>query len=212
MPKLLDLFCGAGGASAGYAEAGYDVTGVDIAPQPNYPFEFHQADALTFPLDGFDVIHASPPCQGYTTMNNRHGSSTPRLIKPVRLRLSSAGVPYVIENVVGARRDMLSPLLLAGRMFGLGVHRPRLFESNQLLMAPGKVPQIRDAAAIYGKNDGRRIWTRADGTELRVASLERARDAMGIDWMTWDELKEAIPPAYTRFIGEQITADVRVTA
>jgi DNA (cytosine-5)-methyltransferase 1 len=103
-PKLLDLFCGAGGASMGYSHAGFDVMGVDINPQPHYPFEFRQADAMTIPLAGFDVIHASPPCQSYSDLakRNRNGHLWPRLIEPVRERLESWGGPYVIENVEGA--------------------------------------------------------------------------------------------------------------
>lgn len=204
-PRLLDLFCCEGGAAAGYQAAGYHVTGVDIAPQPNYRGdEFHQADALTFPLDGFDAIHASPPCQGYTTMNNRWGSDTPRLIAAVRERLAATGVPWVIENVVGARRELRNPLLLTGEMFGLRVHRPRLFESNVLLMSPARKRRQHNPVAVYGPNDGRRLWTRKDGSELRVADLATAREAMGMPWASWDGVREAIPPAYTEFIGAQL--------
>lgn len=205
-PRLLDLFCGAGGAGMGYHRAGFDVVGVDIAPQPNYPFEFHQADALTYPLEGFDAYHASPPCQGYTTMNNRHGSASPLLIARTRERLQATGKPWVLENVPGAKRWMLCPTELTGEMFGLGVYRPRLFDASFLLLAPARPPRQSEAAAVYGKQDGRRLWTRTDGTELRVATLERGSEAMGIDWMTWDELREAIPPAYTEHIGHQLKA------
>ena len=112
--RLLDLFCGAGGAAMGYHRAGFEVVGIDIAPQPNYPFEFVQADAMEFPLDGFDAIHASPPCQAYTALaTGKH----PRLIEPMRERLASSGVPWVIENVVGA--PLRQPVLLCGSMFGL---------------------------------------------------------------------------------------------
>jgi DNA (cytosine-5)-methyltransferase 1 len=210
-PKLLDLFCGAGGAGVGYARAGFEVVGVDLVSQPRYPFEFHQADALEWlesPMDlaAYDAIHASPPCQGYTTMNNRHGSTSARLIHEVRHLLQSTGLPYVIENVAGALGYMRSPVELTGEMFGLGVHRPRLFESNILLLAPARPRRQTDPAAVYGKNDGRRLWTRTDGTELHVADLETARTAMGVDWMDWDELREAIPPAYTEWIGLQLQA------
>ena len=211
-PRLLDLFCGAGGCSVGYHRAGFDVVGVDINPQPNYPFEFHQADALSFPLDGFDAIHTSPPCQGYTTMNNRHASSIPQLIDETRSRLAWAGVPYVIENVPGAKSAMRSPVELTGEMFGLGVHRPRLFESNVLLLAAPRPPRQPSPAAVYGRNDGRRLWTRADGSELRVADLESGSAAMDVDWMTWDELREAIPPAYTEWIGRQLAAHLETVA
>lgn len=203
-PRLLDLFCGAGGAAMGYHRAGFEVVGVDIEPQPNYPFEFHQEDAMTYALRGFDAIHASPPCQGYTTMNNRHGQEkTPRLIGPLREALRCAGIPYVIENVEGALVDMQNPLTLHGGHFGLGVNRPRLFECSFLILTPD-APRVKDPVAVYGKHhDGRRLWTRADGTEHHAPdNLAEARAAMGIDWMEWDELREAIPPAYTEWIGK----------
>ncbi len=203
-PRLLDLFCGAGGAAMGYHHAGFDVVGVDINPQPHYPFEFHQGDAMTWPLEGFDVIHASPPCQGYTTMNNRHGSDVPRLLEPVRNALQAAGVPYVIENVPGALSFMRSPIELTGEMFGLRVHRPRLFESNVMILCPPRPRRQGSPVAIYGKNDGRRLSTRKDGSELRVADLETARKAMEMPWADWHGVKEAIPPAYAEWIGCQI--------
>lgn len=186
----------------GYHRAGFEVVGVDINPQPHYPFEFHQADALTFPLDGFDAIHASPPCQGYTTMNNRHASSIPKLISETRDRL--VGIPHVIENVPGAKAHMRLPYELTGEMFGLGVHRPRLFETSFMLLVPARPKRQHNPAAIYGRNDGRRLWTRVDGSELRCADLVTAKNAMGIDWMDWDEIREAIPPAYTEYIGRQL--------
>jgi DNA (cytosine-5)-methyltransferase 1 len=181
-PLLLDLFCCEGGAAAGYHRAGFDVVGVDLEPQPNYPFEFHQADALDLPfsqfeLDQFDAVHASPPCQGYSTMSNRHGSTIPQLIEPVRDLLTVIGLPWVIENVAGARPHLRSPITIHGGHVGLNV---------------------------YGKNDRRRIWTRKDGTELRAASLDEAREAMEMPWATWNGCREAVPPAYTEFIGHQL--------
>jgi DNA (cytosine-5)-methyltransferase 1 len=211
-PVLLDLFCGAGGAAVGYDRAGFDVVGVDLEPQPDYPFRFVQADAMTYPLDGFDAVHASPPCQGYTTINNRHGSTSPRLIAAVRTRLESTGRPWVIENVVGARRFMRSPVMLHGGMFGLGVYRPRLFESNVLLLAAPPARRPVDAAAVYGKHDRRRLWTRRDGSVLRAASLAEARVAMGIGWAGWRGVTEAIPPAYTEFLGVQLLDHVSTRA
>ena len=169
--------------------------GVDIAPQPNYPFKFIQADALAWlhdyanyvrPFQPAVAVHASPPCQAYTTMNNRRGSASPPLIDATRQHLEALGLPYVIENVAGAKRHLRSPIELTGEMFGLGVHRPRLFESSFMMLAPSRPSRQVDPAAVYGKQDGRRLWTRTDGTELRVANLSEASAAMGIEWMTWD--------------------------
>lgn len=223
-PLLVDVFCCAGGAGKGYHDAGFDVVGVDIEPQPNYPFDFIQADALGFlgqltaggdfeqvELANVAAIHASPPCQGYTTMNNRHGSDSPLLIGYVRDLLAATGKPYVIENVLGAKREMRSPVQLTGAQFGKRIHRPRLFETNWMLMSPPRATRHRDTVAVYGKNDGRRLWTRADGSDLMVASLEEARAEMGMPWATWDELREAIPPVYTEFIGGQLLALVQRT-
>jgi DNA (cytosine-5)-methyltransferase 1 len=214
-PRLLDLFCGAGGAAMGYSRAGFDVVGVDIKPQPHYPFEFHQADAMAYPLDGFDVIHASPPCQAYSTNGNKHrnrGSGAagrhPALIGATRARL--AGRRYVIENVAGAAAELREPTRLTGEMFGLRTHRARLFETNWLLLSPSQPPRQASPVAVYGKLDGRRLWTRKDGSEHRAPrELATAADAMGIDWMSWDELREAIPPAYTEWIGLQLLVALR---
>lgn len=206
-PLLLDLFSCEGGAAVGYHRAGFDVIGVDIVPQPRYPFPMVVADALHPPFDltRFDAIHASPPCQSYTTMSNRFGSEELELIDQTRDMLAAAGVPYVIENVVGAKRHMRSPIQLHGGHFGLNVYRPRLFESNVLLMSPAKAPRPKDAAAVYGRREDRRLlWTRADGTELRAASLDEARAAMGMPWASWNGCREAIPPAYTTYVGEQL--------
>jgi DNA (cytosine-5)-methyltransferase 1 len=221
----LDLFCGAGGASMGYHRAGFDVVGVDIEDHPDHPFPMIVADALDVLdemiehgdgciYDGveFDAIHASPPCQGYTTMNNRHGSAYPKLLEVVRGRLTATGVPYVIENVPGALAHMHSPVELTGEMFGLGVHRPRLFESNVLLLVPARPRRQKDPAAVYGKQNGRWLWKRKDGTRSYVADLATASTAMGIDWMGWDDLREAIPPAYAEWIGRQLLAAVEVAA
>lgn len=209
--RALDLFCGAGGATRGLQLAGFHVTGVDIKPQPRYCGDaFVQADAMTFPLEGFDYIWASPPCQGYTTMNNRHGSQSPRLIDPIKRRFYRDGAqwepiaPWTIENVIGAKQHMYRPIMLTGEMFGLRVHRPRLFQSSFLVLQPSRTRAQRDAIAVYGAMDGRLLWRRKDGTELRAVKNKReAEEAMGIDWMTWDELREAIPPAYSEFIGRQ---------
>ena len=213
-PRLLDLFCGAGGAAMGYHLAGFEVVGVDIEPQPHYPFEFIQGDALGVSgpsyaelESGFDAIHASPPCQAYTSMNRKHPGSRaahPSLIAPTRELLRSTGLPYVIENVVGAVRELEAPMRLCGFSFGLPIHRHRLFESNLLLMSGG-CPGGADAFGVYGKLDGRRLWTRADGSEYHAPkTLEEAREAMGMPWSDWHGIKEAIPPAYTEWIGRQL--------
>jgi DNA (cytosine-5)-methyltransferase 1 len=214
--RLLDLYSGAGGAAMGYHRAGFDVLGVDIAPQPRYPFSFVQADALTYlseltslELAQFDAIHASPPCQAYTTMNNRHGSSSPPLIAETREALQRTGLPWVIENVPGARAHLIDPVRITGAMVGCAAHRPRLFEASFAMLSPPPVPDAGNAVAVYGKNDGRRLWTRSDGSELRVCSLSEARAGMGIDWMEWDELREAIPPSFTEWVGAQLLAHVQ---
>lgn len=166
------------------------------------------------PYGRFDAIHTSPPCQGYSTMSNRHGSDVPQLIDDVRWNLERIGVPWVIENVVGAKRAMRSPMRLHGGMFGLNLYRPRLFESNVLLCPPPPAPRPKDAAAVYGRRESkpRLLWTRTDGTELRSATLEEAREAMGMPWADWQGVREAIPPAYTEWVGAQLLAYLGVAA
>lgn len=207
-PRLLDLFCGGGGASAGYHRAGFDVVGVDIEPHPTYPFEFHQADALEFPLEGFDAIHASPPCQAYSAMSAcRPGLADkyPALVEEVRERLDATDVPYVIENVPGA--PLRNPVTLCGTMFGLKVYRHRLFETRPSIYFPPAVcthfVSMPRAGRIHP--DG---WVSVAGS-VRQAP---ARAAMGIDWMTGRELSEAIPPAYTEWVGRQLLASIEVAA
>lgn len=207
--RLLDLFCGAGGAAMGYHQAGFsEIVGIDITPQKNYPFTFVQADALTPPVDlhDFDLIHASPPCQENVALSvNRHGKASarwPDMIPQTRTMLS--GYTSVIENVVGS--SLRVDLRLRGQMFGLSTSRVRLFElSGWFAMSPPQPRRQVDAVAIYGKPDGRRLWTRKDGTELRAwSSLEEGQMVLGVPWMTDQfEIREAIPPAYTRYIGEQ---------
>lgn len=208
----------------GYHRAGFEVVGVDIEPQPHYPFEFVQADAmqvLAFIVDGGEpwpaapypaAIHASPPCQRFTAMSNRHrgkGGLADQhldLLTPTREALRQLAVPFVLENVFPARHAMQATLTLHGGMFGLGVYRPRLFESNVLIFGPPPCPPPVDAVGVYGKaHDGRLLWARADGTEQRAASsLAQAQAVMGMDWGDWHGIKEAIPPAYTEYIGLQL--------
>lgn len=199
-PRALDLFCCAGGASMGLHQAGFEVVGVDIEPQPHYPFEFHQADALTFPLDGYDFIWASPPCQAYTLAQRIRKGTHPELIEPTRERLKASGAAWVIENVVGA--PLMDPIELCGAMFGLRVYRHRLFEASFPLTAP---PHPDHKAPL--RKMGRPV---RDGEFIHVvgnfSGVSIAREAMGIGWMPRDKLREAIPPAYSEHIGLQALA------
>lgn len=207
-PRLLDLFCKAGGATKGYQEAGFYVVGVDIEPQPNYCGDkFIQADILAFSDDDvkeFDIVHASPPCQASTTLKARQGDKDyPELIPAVRELLAPSGLPYVIENVPGAA--LIEPIVLCGSAFGLGVRRHRLFESNVALMSPGCSHALQPPRFdIYER--GR--WFKSPVARVYGSGGGKAREhwdeAMGIDWMNTKELAQAIPPAYTKFIGEQL--------
>ena len=213
-PRLLDLFCGAGGMAKGFQRAGFYVVGVDIAPQPNYcGDEFHQADALTFALDGFDAIHASPPCQanirGLGAVNRLLGRSSRHkdVIPEVRARLIASGLPYVIENVEGAQ--LHNPIKLCGSSFGLAVRRHRLFESNVAIMALPCAHHLQTERR-YWTSFGHDPATRFSSTVVQVygngSGHEHWPEAMGIDWMTVEELKQAIPPAYAEHIGHYLMA------
>lgn len=217
-PRLLDLFCGAGGCSVGYQRAGFDVTGVDIEPHPDHPFELIVGDAMAvltgragIDLNDYDVVHASPPCQGYTQLGAKDGRH-PKLLEPVRDALRRWGGVYVIENVEAARPHMHEPLTLCGSAFGLGVRRHRLFESNRFLWGAGVCSHKAqgEIRAYYGKK-GWAAWTPGgaqvqskDRKPLLRGTVEQAAADMGIDWMGWDDLREAIPPAYTEFLGGQL--------
>jgi DNA (cytosine-5)-methyltransferase 1 len=202
--KALDLFCGAGGASMGLHQAGYDVVGVDIDHQPNYPFEFVKADAVEFPLGGFDLVWASPPCQAFTAYKRRpeHVKPAENLIAVIRRRLQDLDVPWVIENVTGARSELIDPIQLCGSRFGLDVRRHRLFEV---------VPEIEGLPCDH-KWQTPRFPPATNRENLRSTvevgvwriPLDVQRRAMGIWWMTREELSQAIPPAYARYIAEQI--------
>jgi DNA (cytosine-5)-methyltransferase 1 len=216
MPRLLDLFCGAGGAAMGYHRAGFEVIGVDIAPQPNYPFEFIRDDVLAF-VDNlaqgsgawpFDAIHASPPCQPFTAYRRKGrgvGDGYENLIPQTRKLLEQAGLPYVIENVPGA--PLHDPVLLCGSSFGLDVRRHRLFESNVLLTAP---PCVHTWQTPRFKQATNRTNLRST-VEIGVwrIPLDVQQRAMDVDWMTLPELSEAIPPAYTEHVGAQLLAHIK---
>lgn len=234
-PRILDLFCCAGGAAKGYHDAGFDVYGVDIKPQPRYPFAFHQGDALGvlsallrgdkiafthrdgtvehLGLSDFAAIHASPPCQGYTAMRHAPGAKgAPRLIGQVRFLLIVSRKPYAIENVEEARSEMLEPIMLCGSAFGLRSHgcelrRHRLFESNVRLTTPGCQHGTLPVVGVYGGH-ARIRSARHGGRTTRDAwpngHKPVAAEAMGMDWATLAEMSEAIPPAYTRHIGQQL--------
>ena len=195
----------------GYHRAGFDVVGVDIDPQPNYPFEFIQADALTLDdafLQSFDAIHASPPCQSYSDLakRNKNAHMWPRLVEPVREMLTQTGLPYIIENVEGA--PLIDPVIVCGTMFPeLRVIRHRLFEANFPLAVPahGRHPLV----FTHDKRKGHYGLLDQDTSFVQVTgggncSIANAKDAMGIEWMTKNELNESIPPAYTEFLGAQL--------
>lgn len=214
--RLLDLFCCAGGASMGYHRAGFEVVGVDIAPQPNYPFEFHQGDALEFlGAHGrdFDVITASPPCQGYLNLgavNRAMGRQYEHdlLIGATRDLLLELGKPYVIENVADARPQLIDPVRVCGTGMGRPIRRHRLFESNVPLVGvtcdhkafsepkywtgwrPNGEKRLSTVVQVYGNAGGREHWP----------------SALGVDWMTAKEMTECVPPDYTEHLGRQLMA------
>jgi DNA (cytosine-5)-methyltransferase 1 len=207
--KLLDLFCGAGGCAVGYYRAGFtEIVGVDLHPQPRYPYHFVQADALEF-LAGvkpgeFDMIHASPPCQAYSRM--RHlpwlkGREWPDMVGPTRELLQAAGIPYVIENVEGA--PLIAPVLLCGVMFGLKLYRHRLFECSEWIM---QIPHCQHREVIgAGRNLNARRKPSASGfVSVIRGDAAAAKQALGVPWMNRDEACQAIPPAYTEWIGRQL--------
>jgi len=212
-PRLLDLFCGPGGAGRGYADAGFEVVGVDIVHQPHYPFEFVRGEALLALQrygSEFDAIHASPPCQAFTAYRRRpgHVAERPDLITPLRPLLEATGLPYVIENVPGA--PLLDPVCLCGSSFGLNVRRHRLFESNvPLLDLPCRHGW---QTARYAPATNRRNRRRTVEVGVWRIPLAVQKRAMGVEWDVDEDLSEMVPPAYTHFLGAQIVARLEVAA
>jgi len=236
-PKLLDLFCGAGGSAVGYAKAGFAVYGIDNKPQPHYPFPFLQMDALeamdrllrgegltfsngeTIYLKDFDAYHASPPCkadnQAVLCRPEREAlrATYPRLIAPIRERLLSTNKLFVIENVPLARRQLRNPIMLCGTMFGLKVRRHRYFELHgfEILFMPatcgckGKAGFTNASSGFSSFHNGAKLISVAGHN----FSVEDAKIAIGIDWTGQDGLSQAIPWAYTEYIGKYLIAQIR---
>lgn len=230
-PKLLDLFCGQGGAAKGYSDAGFDLFGVDLANQPLYPYWFHQGDALevldrlraglgvefrhpdgrrrTLFLEHVKAGHSSPPCQAHSTITPDKSKHVD-LIPDVRERMQSWGKPWVIENVEGARTALVDPIRLCGSSFGLRVRRHRYFEANvELKPLPCDHAAQGTPVGVYGGLRAKH-WARPDGRSrgLKATSVAEAREVMGMPWADWDGCTQAIPPAYTEHIGRQLLAEV----
>lgn len=227
-PRIADLFCCAGGAGVGYRQAGFEVVGFDIKPQPNYPFDFRQRDVMSLTPEElraeFDAVHASPPCQGHTTLRrlpNAKGHAD--LVPATRALLAATGLPWVIENVMGA--PLIEPVVLCGTMFGLGsgineLQRHRKFELNWGLLR--RVPacvhrvdepvgdgRLRGVVPVYGDYPSP---TQRDAIRRRGGTFPKKADraeAMGVTWPTTNkEIAQMVPPAYTRWLGEQLLAYV----
>ncbi len=202
-PRLLDIGCGAGGCSAGYAKY-FDVTGLDIHSQPHYPYPFIQADMLDYPLAGYDAYHLSAPCQAYSKLNAIWKKSYPALLPAMRKRLQATGKPYIIENVLGAPIEQ--GVKLCGSMFGLHVLRHRWFEGSMLLYSPGPCQHkgtVRNGyyLTVAGHGDASHTYTRAN-----------VGRAMGISWMSVQEMTQAMPPVYTAWLAPQLLAYIESEA
>lgn len=222
MPRLLDLYCCAGGAAMGYRRAGFEIVGVDHEPQPNYPFQFVQADAVEYAIEHgreFDAIHASPPCQAHTKialLGEARNGQYPKHeddIDRCREALIAIGKPYVIENVIGAP---MRGIRLCGAMFGLKTYRHRLFESSEFLWVP-EHPRHVEKVPPAGNGMSENGWISICGTGgVRGMTADEIvsvwSDAIGIDWMNRRELAQAVPPAYTEYIGRQLRERAIVSA
>lgn len=203
--RLLDLFCGEGGAATGYARAGFRVTGVDTSRSHlrRYPFLSYRDDAIEFLSrhgHEYDAVHASPPCQGYTLAQRIQANQHPDLIAPTRNALLAAGKPFVIENVDGAASELIDPILLCGSMFGLATYRHRLFETSWPAEAPYHPAHVA-ATTKMGRPPVAGEYMHIVGN---FSGVDRGREIMGMPWASRDGLREAIPPAYTEHIGLQL--------
>ncbi len=202
---LLDLFCGAGGAAWGYMLAGFTVVGVDVKRQPRYPFTFIQADATTYPLDGFDAVHGSPPCNDHSALSGRVGKhGTAWMLQHTIDRFRASGLPWCVENV--DRADLPNATVLCGTHFGLGAEQ-RVLKRHRRFVTSFPVPDPgpcmcagMPVGGVYGHGGGG-VQTR--GFKFNQAA---ASHAMEIDWMGTRQLAQAIPPAYTRYIGQAMRA------
>lgn len=212
--RLLDLYCCAGGAAVGYHNAGFEVVGVDRNPQPRYPFKFIQADAITYCLEyghKFDVIHASPPCQRHSNLrfilSDEQMAKHEDLIEPTRNAILATGKPYIIENVYTARKVLINPIMLCGAYFDLKVYRHRAFECSPYLLAPPHTPHndnLRGSGRGLSRNGFISVTGNGGDASLGSNYFPYACRAMGIDWMNRRELSQAIPPAFTEFLGRQM--------
>jgi len=217
-PRLLDLFSGCGGSAVGYARAGFEVVGVDVAPMPRYPFEFHQGDALEYLAEHwqeFDAVHASPPCQAYSALRAMHPNKIhPDLVDPTRWALLDVGLPFVMENVVGA--PMRNAVTLCGSMFGLSalcrdgvrrqLRRHRPFETNVLIMLDRTCEHSGQPIGVYGTGGGGQM------THSYKSIRGEDGEAMGMDWGTRREISQAIPPDYTEYLGAQLLTHIGAVA
>ena len=213
-PLMIDLFCGAGGAAMGYHRAGFDLLGVDINPQPRYPFDFIQGDVFEIwddlPHRKAWGYHASPPCQAYSVTKSLHDNDHPDLVADTRAILKATCKPFVIENVPGS--PLHAPIQLCGSSFGLRVRKHRLFEMSSMLLAPPCQHYWQDDDPIFtvrnhGKDQPSGVcYVFGQGT----GKGDDWEGAMDVDWMTRAELSQAIPPAYTEWIGKQLLKAVPV--
>jgi DNA (cytosine-5)-methyltransferase 1 len=212
-PRLLDAFCCEGGAGMGYHQAGFEVVGIDVEPQPRYPFEFHQGDAIAYIREHgheFDAIHASPPCHDKTALKALSGlDGTGWMLGATRKALIATGRPYVLENVPGA--DMAPLVLLCGSMFGLGaagriLRRHRWFETSFWMLTPPDQCSGKSIGGVYGTGGGGQM-TR--GYKFHPAE---AAEAMGIDWMSRAGRSQAIPPAFTQFLAAGLVDQIQESA